>query len=246
MKGYKKNSKKWCMVCIMVLATFSILWVGMNLSMIFGRFEISVDNIIDVIDEKYNNCIKMAGMIIPVIYSVSFGYIFVIDKNYVILRYGRNRYGKKETKKVCIFSILFAAIYICTDVMLMSIFVRHSVLTDTSYYLYIILRFIMMVSYLSMIGMTLLFLRNVMMFLDIYFIIGGMIYVFLTLLYYTIGTVNIPVMYMAFADEWFTRHKFDGLSYIINIAKMFLTSLILMYLGQITFMKRDIIGNEEV
>lgn len=178
MKGYKKKIKKWCMVCIMVLVTFSILWVGMNLSMIFGRFEISVDNIIDVIDEKYNNCIKMAGMIIPVIYSVSFGYIFVIDKNYVILRYGRNRYGKKETKKVCIFSILFAAIYICTDVMLMSIFVRHSVLTDTSYYLYIILRFIMMVSYLSMIGMTLLFLRNVMMFLDIYFIIGGMIYVF--------------------------------------------------------------------
>lgn len=177
---------------------------------------------------------------------MSFGYIFVIDKNYVILRYGRNRYGKKETKKVCIFSILFAAIYICTDVMLMSIFVRHSVLTDTSYYLYIILRFIMMVSYLSMIGMTLLFLRNVMMFLDIYFIIGGMIYVFLTLLYYIIGTVNIPVMCMAFADEWFTRHKFDGLSYIINIAKMFLTSLILMYLGQITFMKRDIIGNEEV
>ena len=53
-------------------------------------------------------------------------------------------------------------------------------------------------------------------------------------------------MCMAFADEWFTRHKFDGLSYIINIAKMFLTSLILMYLGQITFMKRDIIGNEEV
>ena len=246
MKGYKKKIKNWCMVCIMVLVTFSILWVGMNLSMIFGRFEISVDNIIDVIDEKYNNCIKMAGMIIPVIYSVSFGYIFVIDKNYVILRYGRNRYGKKETKKVCIFSILFAAIYICTDVMLMSIFVRHSVLTDTSYYLYIILRFIMMVSYLSMIGMTLLFLRNVMMFLDIYFIIGGMIYVFLTLLYYIIGTVNIHVMCMAFADEWFTRHKFDGLSYIINIAKMFLTSLILMYLGQITFMKRDIIGNEEV
>ena len=129
MKGYKKKIKKWCMVCIMVLVTFSILWVGMNLSMIFGRFEISVDNIVDVIDEKYNNCIKMAGMIIPVIYSVSFGYIFVIDKNYVILRYGRNRYGKKETKKVCIFSILFAAIYICTDVMLMSIFVRHSVLT---------------------------------------------------------------------------------------------------------------------
>ena len=90
MKGYKKKIKKWCMVCIMVLVTFSILWVGMNLSMIFGRFEISVDNIVDVIDEKYNNCIKMAGMIIPVIYSVSFGYSFVIDKNYVILRYGRN------------------------------------------------------------------------------------------------------------------------------------------------------------
>ena len=71
---------------------------------------------------------------------------------------------------------------------------------DGKYYLYIILRFIMMVSYLSMIGMTLLFLRNVMMFLDIYFIIGGMIYVFLTLLYFIIGTVNIPVMCMAFAD----------------------------------------------
>ena len=55
MKGYKKKIKNWCMVCIMVLVTFSILWVGMNLSMIFGRFEISVDNIIDVIDEKYNN-----------------------------------------------------------------------------------------------------------------------------------------------------------------------------------------------
>ena len=55
MKGYKKKIKKWCMVCIMVLVTFSILWVGMNLSMIFGRFEISVDNVIDVIDEKYKN-----------------------------------------------------------------------------------------------------------------------------------------------------------------------------------------------
>ena len=52
MKGYKKKIKNWCMVCIMVLVTFSILWVGMNLSMIFGRFEISVDNIIDVIDEN--------------------------------------------------------------------------------------------------------------------------------------------------------------------------------------------------
>ena len=36
-KGYKKKIKKWCMVCIMVLVTFSILWVGMNLSMIFWK-----------------------------------------------------------------------------------------------------------------------------------------------------------------------------------------------------------------
>ena len=104
----------------------------------------------------------------------------------------------------------------------------------------------MLVFYLNLIGETLFFVRNLLDFSPVYVILGTAVYVFLSMLYYIMFEKISPVFYMDFSEEWFLDKMFDTFSYIINIAKMFLSSLILMYLGQIVFLKRDIIGNEEV
>lgn len=245
MTDFRINVRKWCKVFAIVLTIFMIFWVGMNLSVVFGAFNIDVNNIVDVIGDKYHNCLKMVGMIVPIIYSVSFGYLFIVDENYIMLRYGRNRYEKKEINKVFVFSVVFASEYMGVDLLFMDIFAGVSTLSDCSYYLYMLLKFIMLIFYLTMIGMTLLFLRNIMNFSGIYVVFGGMIYVFLTALYYIFMTINLPAFYMGFGDEWFASHIFDSFSYIINLAKLFFASLIFRYLGKLVFLKRDIIGNED-
>ena len=132
------------------------------------------------------------------------------------------------------------------DLVFSTMFVKINVLLQTGFYVFILLKFIMLVFYLNLIGETLFLVRNLLNFSSVYVIVGTAMYVFLAILYYILLKKISPVFYMDFSEEWFLDKIFDSLSYIINIAKMFFASLILMYLGQLVFLKRDIIGNEEI
>ena len=170
----------------------------------------------------------------------------MLRDEYIIIRYGRRNYEKKETKKILILSIIFASEYMAVDLIFSTVFIKVNVLLQTGFYIFVLLKFIMLVFYLNLIGETLFFVRNLLDFSPVYVILGTAVYVFLSMLYYIMFEKISPVFYMDFSEEWFLDKMFDTFSYIINIAKMFLSSLILMYLGQIVFLKRDIIGNEEV
>ena len=59
------------------------------------------------------------------------------------------------------------------------------------------------------------------------------------------STQEFTLSLMNFAEEWFENNTFNSLTYILNLAKLIAASLIYMYLGQIIFLKRDIMENEE-
>ena len=54
-------------VIFTMIIIFIIFWVGMNLSIVFGEVRINYDNITDMIRDKYQNCIQMLGMIVPIV-----------------------------------------------------------------------------------------------------------------------------------------------------------------------------------
>ena len=246
MTSFNVAIKKWVKIIMVIFVLLTLNWFGMNLSTVFGGYIIDCNNIGDVINDKYHNCIRMAGMILPIVYSVSFYYISTIDEPYIIVRCGKKLYEKKEKNKILLYTFIFASIYIFVDVIFMMLFVENSVLVASSYYTFILLKYLMLIFYLNLIGMTLFFLRNVMKFSGMYVAFGTIIYVFWTALYYILMVQSSPAFYMSFSVDWFYSHRFDALSYIINIAKLFFASLIFWYLGQIVFLKRDIIENEEI
>ena len=243
MTGY---NKKMITIFSLILFTFAIFWLGMNIEVVFKAIEIKCSDMDDFITQKYQNCIKMLGMIVPIIYGLVFYYIFMLKDEHIIIRYGRKSYEIKEVKKILIFSIIFASEYMGVDLVFSTMFVKINVLLQTGFYVFILLKFIMLVFYLNLIGETVFLIRNLLNFSSVYVIVGTAMYVFLAILYYILLKKISPVFYMDFSEEWFLDKIFDSLSYIINIAKMFFASLILMYLGQLVFLKRDIIGNEEI
>lgn len=83
---FNLKNRKTEKVFIIIGVVFSIFWIGMNLSLVFGTYEIGNDNIADFISNRYQNCRQMLGMIVPIIYSVSFYYIFVQGKQYIIIK----------------------------------------------------------------------------------------------------------------------------------------------------------------
>lgn len=237
-----EHTKKAIFTMIII---FIIFWVGMNLSIVFGEVRINYDNITDMIRDKYQNCIQMLGMIVPIVYSLAFYGMFTFDEKHIIVRYGKRRYGKLQTHNITFFSVIFAVQYMLIDLIFMSIFSDISVLINSFYYVFMLLKFIMLVLFLNLIGMTLYSLKNILSCSSIYVVIGSMLYVLWTGLYYVIYTESSPAFYMNFAESWFLEHTFDTMTYIINLAKLMVASLILKYIGQIVFLKRDIIGNEE-
>lgn len=239
-------NKKMVKILGFVFLIFAIFWLGINIGVVFKVYEIKCDDMDTFVSQKYQNCIKVLGMIVPIMYGLVFYYIFMLRDEYIIIRYGRRNYEKKETKKILILSIIFASEYMAVDLIFSTVFIKVNVLLQTGFYIFVLLKFIMLVFYLNLIGETLFFVRNLLDFSPVYVILGTAVYVFLSMLYYIMFEKISPVFYMDFSEEWFLDKMFDTFSYIINIAKMFLSSLILMYLGQIVFLKRDIIGNEEV
>ena len=243
---FNLKNRKTEKVFIIIGVVFSIFWIGMNLSLVFGTYEIGNDNIADFISNRYQNCRQMLGMIVPIIYSVSFYYIFVQGKQYIIIKYGRIRYEKIEAKRIFFFSFIFAMIYMGVDILFTSLCVNIGVLLYNKYYLFMIIKCTMLVFYLNLIGMTLFFLRNILGFSGIYVLLGAWIYVFLTGVSFMNFEQISPSFYMNFADAWFQNNRFDWITYIINLGKLVVGGYILMYLGQLVFLKRDIIGNEEI
>lgn len=243
---FNLKNKKIIKVTIIIAIMFSIFWIGINLSLVFGIYEVDNNNIANFISNRYQNCSQMIGMIVPVVYSVSFNYMFVKNEEYIIMRHGRTKYEKIEEKRILFFSIIFAAIYMGMDMLLTSIFVNIGVLLYSKYYLFMLIKYIMFVFYLNLIGMTLFFLRNILGFSGLYVLFGAGIYVFMTGLSFVNFEQVSPSFYMDFADAWFQNRSFDWITYVINLGKIIIGAYILMYLGQIVFLKMDIIGNEEV
>lgn len=237
--------KLWLKAIIITLGILLIFWVGFNLTVILGAETIKDNNISDIVVGRYQNCSKMLAIIVPNIYALVFYYIFGVSDSYIILRYGRRRYEKVETLKIFICSVIFAFEYFFVDIVFMTAFGGIKLLIADSYYQFVFFRFIMMIFYVYLIGMTLFFLRNLLNFNKIYMLCGAGIYSFLGILYFAIQKAVSPAYCMDFSSKWFLENTFDSFTYIINLAKLFFASLILKYLGEIVFLRRDILGNEE-
>ena len=100
--------------------------------------------------------------------------------------------------------------------------------------------------YFTLIGMMLFFLRNILKFNNIYIFAGELIIVFAVSLYYLFNLEISPAFYLNFSNEWFVKHTFDVITYVINAAKLILLAWIFQCLGKLVFLKRDTIGNEEI
>lgn len=245
MIGFDGHYKRWIKFSVFVCIFFIVFWIGSNLSVFLGSEVIGFDNVGDIIYDRYHNCEKILSIILPNIYTIAFYYIFIVADEHRILRYGKALYGRLETRKIFIFSVLFSLEYMAVDCILMTVFSGISLLIAVSYYKFIIIKFIMLTFFMYMIGMTLYFLRNLLDFNKMYILLGASIYSFLGILYFAFMVEVSPAFYMNFAEAWFSDHTFDIMTYIINLAKLIVASLILKYLGQIIFLKRDIIGHEE-
>lgn len=245
MMKFSVRNREVIKVFACVLFMFVILWCSINMRIIFGSVKVSPDNITSIMRDKYQNCIQILGIIVPIVYSLAFYKIFALGEKHIIIRYGKRRYEKIESKNIFIFSFIFAVEYILTDFIFMNLFSDISVLLKSAYYLFVLLKFIMLILYLNLIGATLYILRNILGFSNLYIMVGSLIYVLWTSLYYILLSDTCPSFYMNFATEWFDYHTFDSFSYIINLAKLFFASLILKYLGEIVFLRRDILENEE-
>ena len=237
--------KRWRKAILITLGIFLLFWIGHNLTVVLGTETITEGNIADVIADRYQECGKVLAIVIPNIYAILFYYIFGLGDAHVILRYGRRKYEKIETLKMFISSVIFVFEYFLVDIVFMTFFGGIKLLTATSYYQFIMLEFIMMTFYIYLIGMTLYFLRNFMKFNRMYMLCGAVIYSLSGILYYVFFKEFSPAFYMNFSTEWFNYHSFDSFTYIINLAKLFFASLILKYLGELVFLRRDIWGNEE-
>ena len=112
MMKFSVRNREVIKVFACVLFMFVILWCSINMRIIFGSVKVSPDNITSIMRDKYQNCIQILGIIVPIVYSLAFYKIFALGEKHIIIRYGKRRYEKIESKNIFIFSFIFAVEYI--------------------------------------------------------------------------------------------------------------------------------------
>lgn len=244
------KSEVWKKRMIAVLAAdaliFVFLWTGINFSLVIGAIKVDAYGISDYMNGGYNSTITMVGIACPLLYSIGFYYVFQLDASHIVLKYGRKMYERLEVKRILLFSVFFTVLFIGIDALFLFVFVGTKTLIKYYFVQYIMLKLVMGILYFVLNGMLLFCLRNLLKFNNIYVFISEMIIVLILSLYYLFRLEISPVFYMDFSSEWFVKHRFDMVTYVINSAKLILSAWILQYIGQIVFLKRDIIGNEEI
>lgn len=244
------RSESWKKRMFMITAAnaliFILIWTGINFSLVIGAIKVETYGLTDYMDEGYNSITTMAGIACPLLYSIGFYYLFPLDADYIILKHGRNMYEKIEVRRMLLFSLIFAILFIGTDALFLFVFIGVKMLLKYYFIQYIMLKLLMGILYFTLIGMMLFFLRNILKFNNIYIFAGELIIVFAVSLYYLFNLEISPVFYLNFSNEWFVKHTFDVITYVINAAKLILLAWIFQCLGKLVFLKRDIIGNEEI
>lgn len=245
-----KRSEDWKkrLMAVMVLSAliFVLIWTGMNFSIVIGAISVEAYSLSDYMSGGYNTTVHMLGIACPLLYSIGFYYIFPLDAGYIVLKYGRKLYEKNEVRRIILFSVIFAILFIGTDALFLFIFIGAEILIKYYYIQYILLKLVMGILYFTAIGMMLLCLRNTLKFNNIYIFAGEMISVFVISLYHLFMIKVSPAFYMDFSDEWFEKQRFDIITYIINAAKLIVSAWILQYIGKLIFLKRDIIKNGQI
>ena len=88
MMKFSVRNREVIKVFAYVLIMFVILWSSMNMRIILGREKVSPDNITSKMRDKYQNCIQILGIIVPIVYSLAFYKIFALGEKHIIIRYG--------------------------------------------------------------------------------------------------------------------------------------------------------------
>lgn len=229
---------------IFLLVFFIVSWILMNISYFINHQIGNISTLTAMMTNGYNGISRYVGMCMPIIYTLFFSRFIRINDSTLIIRYGKANFSVYETKNILLSTLLFVFEYVAVNFVFCIIIFPFEVLVSTKYFLCIGLYFITLYLYFSIIGISMLIIRNVMNFNKLYIPVTAILFPVLTSL--SNISVNIsPVLCSDFIWDWFNYNTFNFLEYILNIVKMTIVIFIFAILHKLIFLKKDILINEE-
>ncbi len=192
----------------------------------------------------YNDSLFRIGIILTIVFALSYLAYFNKTDNHVILRYGRSRFINYEIKKSLMFAFLFSFQFWIVNELFTLIFVDFNLLVEKKFFACSILYFFTRFAYFMVFSATLLMARILFNYRNYYVYPALAVRLAFNSLPYFMIDEGI-ILYAGFVNEWINKGTFDYLEYIKNTAVCVIIAILLFLAAKLIFLKKDILTDEK-
>lgn len=226
---------------------FSLLFLALDFVYIFTNyFNNDYETLTTAIMDNsvgYNNLYYIAGIVVTIVYIISINRIAVLSNSALVVQKGKSGYVKYFLKKVIIDALLISIEFVGAQALICTFRFKSELLIDTGFFQCCVLYSISLFGYFTLVGISEILINIIFNFNKFSCIITIALFVGINSL--ILCGVNIsPVYFSEFIADWFQNGSFDYLEYIINIFKCSCSVLVIFYVSNIIFQRKDLIFDE--
>ncbi len=243
-----RYNSKFIKVNIFSCVFFIIIAIVFNLQLLSSGRITTVSDFISsgIMDESYRYI--NSRVVIGIICTMLF--IFVVSQRLNIInavylvRYNRDGFVKQIIFQMFESAVIFSFEYIFIYIVSCIIVCDFSVLIDVNFFPCVLLLFVSLIEYFTIVGILTLVIQYVLKFSNIY--IAASIILFCAANHFSnVMDLNISLTdFFNFVTNFIENGIFNRLDYLINIIETIIICFILSYIARLLFLKRDLIIDE--
>lgn len=192
----------------------------------------------------YNNSVFRVGIVITIMFGISFLSYFKTPNSHNIVRYGRKQFMNFESKQVLLFAFLFSLEYWAVSEVFILLFTDFSLLIEYRFFLCSVLYFFTRFLYFAIFAALLLLTRVAFNFQKFYAFVAIIILLACNSLPYLMLDKGI-ILYADFINDWMLYGTFDPLEYVRNSLICIIGTIVLLLIAKMLFLKKDLLLDEK-